>query len=145
MSTAKFSTMKKSHKTPLAMMLRAYDTALAMSYSVEHEQPRINFAESREPIEFGLDNCATHHICVDKPLFKTLLVPEKKIGVQGVAGSLSAEGLGTVEFTTRDDDGKNHSIALENVILLPSAPKNLISISRWSKDLKDDTLNIFEI
>ena len=37
-----------------------------------------------------------------------------------------------------DDNGRTHHIKLHDVILLPGAPKNLVSISRWSKDRKDD-------
>ena len=37
-----------------------------------------------------------------------------------------------------DNDKKVHTINLENVIYLPSACKNLISISKWSDDKKDN-------
>ena len=61
-----------------------------------------------------------------------------EIGVRDVVGSLNAEGLGTIQFTVRDDDGVDHRITLQNTILLPSAQKNLSSITRWSRDLQDD-------
>ena len=115
--------------------------AMAFTHSTNSttdDQQNANFSASKEPMEFGLDNCATHHICTNKALFSEIKIPEREIGVQGVAGSLAAEGIGTIAFNITDDNGKLHAIVLQNVILLPSAPKNLISVSRWSKDACDD-------
>ena len=115
--------------------------AMAFTHSTNSttdDQQNANFSASKEPMQFGLDNCATHHICTNKALFSEIKIPEREIGVQGVAGSLAAEGIGTIAFNITDDNGKLHAIVLQNVILLPSAPKNLISVSRWSKDACDD-------
>ena len=131
---------KGANSQAIAMMTTHRNRSMALSHLIDEdeEDPSINFSASNEPAEFGLDTCATHHICVNRSLFTEISVPEKSIGVQGVAGSLEAEGRGTVMFVVNDDDGKRHNITLHDVILLPSAPKNLISISRWSKDLQDD-------
>ena len=48
------------------------------------------------------------------------------------------KGIGTVTFTVTDDQGIESTIKLDNVIHLPEASKNLISISQWSRDRKDD-------
>ena len=81
-------------------------------------------------VEFGTDNCATHHICNNLSLFISPPIEVENVGIRGVSGSVSAEGIGTIQFSLQDDDGKDHLITLSNVIYLPSAPKNLISISQ---------------
>ena len=60
--------------------------------------------------------------------------PAPKIGVQGVAGSSMASGIGTIQFTIIDDDNVKHVIQLEDVIYLPESAKNLISTSKWADD-----------
>ena len=91
--------------------------------------------------EFGADNCATQHICGLKELFITMKSPETTIGVRGISGVSIAESIGTVLFTLKYDNGRDHDIKLNNVIFLPGAVKNLISISQWSRD-KDDNCAI---
>ena len=88
--------------------------------------------------EFGTDNCATQHICGVKELFVTMNPTTTAIGVKGISGTSMAEGMGTVRFTLKDDAQVVHNITLENVIYLPGAIKNLISISQWSRDKGDN-------
>lgn len=64
--------------------------------------------------------------------------PISNIGVKRIAGSAKAEGIGTIEFMILHDNKGEHKIRLENVIYLPQAAKNLISISQWAKDKKDN-------
>ena len=78
---------------------------------------------------FGVDNCATHHICSEKSLFIGVIRPCTNIGVRGISGSAIAEGIGTIAFTLTDSKGQKHHIEIENVIYLPSAAKNLIPVS----------------
>jgi len=87
---------------------------------------------------FGVDNCATHHICSEKSLFIGVIRPCTNIGVRGIAGSAIAEGIGTIAFTLTDSKDQKHHIEIENVIYLPSAAKNLVSVSQWSADKQDD-------
>ena len=58
--------------------------------------------------------------------------------MQGIAGKGIAKGIGTVVFTVTDNDGSKSIITLNNVIHLPEAFKNLISISQWSRDNQDN-------
>ena len=93
--------------------------------------------------EFGTDKCATHHICWEYNLF----IPStyrlmKSVGVQGIAGRAVAKGIYTIVFTVTDDNIEKSTIILENVIHLPEASKNLISISQWSKDSQDNCVVI---
>ena len=96
------------------------------------------FTFDTKPATFGTDNCATHHICYQRDLFASISEPATSIGVRGVSGSSTAEGIGTVKFRLKDDNKKTHDITLKNVIFLPQAAKNLISISQWSSDNSDD-------
>ena len=98
----------------------------------------LDFTLGFECTSFGIDNCATHHICGERNLFIEPMAIISNVGVKGIAGSLPAEGIGTVSFVIKDDNGKVHSIILHKVIFLPSAAKNLISVSQWSLDRKDD-------
>ena len=97
-----------------------------------------DFSLNSNSTEFGTDNCATHHICSERDLFVGEIKPISNIGVKGISGSAMAEGIGTIEFTIVDDNKEEHKIRLENVIYLPQAAKNLISISQWAKDKKDN-------
>ena len=123
---------------PMMMMTWGRKALALTHHPKEDDENCVSFATEVTRTEFGLDNCATHHICTEEKMFTKLFTPEREISVQGVAGSLEAKGVGTIRFTITDDDGRPHQIELNNVILLPSAPKNLISISRWSKDCNDD-------
>lgn len=64
-----------------------------------------------------------------------------KIGVMGVSGSSMASGIGTIRFIIADDDGRKHTIILNDVIYLPELANNLISTSKWSDD-KDNNCGI---
>jgi hypothetical protein len=51
---------------------------------------------------------------------------------------MPAQGIGTVSFSLKDDAGVTHNIDLQNVIFFPQAAQNLISVSQWSNDRKDN-------
>ena len=88
--------------------------------------------------EFAVDNCATHHVCNDKSLFISDIKPVSDIGISGVGGTALPVGISTVAFNLKNSDGIDDYIKLENTIYLPQCPKNLISVTRWSSDRKDD-------
>ena len=87
--------------------------------------------------KFGINNCANHHICSQLELFTSMII-STNISVKGVADSSLANGIGAVQFTIKYEAGIQHTITLENVIYLPSAAKNLISPSQWSRDKQDN-------
>ena len=89
-------------------------------------------------VEIGVDNCATHHLCGERSLFTDLRDIDDKILVNGISGSKAVEGIGTVKFMIMDSEGVYREIDLENVVFLPGAAKNLISVSQWSRDRGDD-------
>ena len=88
--------------------------------------------------EFGMDNCATHHICGDRNLFTILNVLPNTVHVNGISGSSMAKGIGTIRFHIMDTKGHDHLVVLDTVIYLPGAAKNLISVSQWAKDKEDN-------
>ena len=96
------------------------------------------FSFIHKSTEFGTDNCATNHICHQKELFVSISQVNNNIGVRGVSGDTKAAGLGSVRFTTKDDEGNQHNILLDNVFYLPTATKNLLSIAQWSATRRDN-------
>ena len=54
------------------------------------------------------------------------------------SGTALAAGNGTVKFTFRDSEDNIETIRLDNVIYVPKAVKNIISIAQWSEDRDDD-------
>ena len=60
------------------------------------------------------------------------------MGIKGVSGRATPLGIGTIQFILQDDEGVDHLITLDNVLYLPSAPKNLISVSQWASNRKDN-------
>eukprot|EP00957_Ditylum_brightwellii_P142165 10831408-Ditylum_brightwellii.AAC.1 len=52
----------------------------------------------------------------------------------GVGGIRKPESIGTVVFFKTDSEGIEKEIELENMLYIPGAPKNLISISQWSRE-----------
>ena len=60
------------------------------------------------------------------------------IGVKGISGSSLVTGVEIIRFTIKDDKNKVHEIILDNVIYLPEAVKNLISVAQWDEDKDDD-------
>ena len=50
------------------------------------------------------------------------------------------EGIGTVEWTWRDDDGKVHTYRLDDVYYFPDSPVNLLSVTEFAKTFGIDPL-----
>ena len=129
-----------SHVMP-SCCFTALPPTLALSSSSDDYRDRYTNADSDFSLgtyEFGMDNCATHHICGDKNLFMSMSDLPNDVHVNGISGSSMAKGIGTVRFHIMDTEGHDHLIVLDNVIYLPGAAKNLISISQWAKDKGDN-------
>ena len=114
--------------------------SLATSYSSSDTSPSNKPTSyfDLDPITFGVDNCATHHVCAEKSFFTSDMSPLPNTGVRGIAGTLPAEGIGTISITIKDDNGNTHRVDLSKVIFPPSAAQNLISVSQWSRDRNDN-------
>ena len=120
-----------------SQLILTTDTYVLASNAVDHDNNNaFNFVPTRT--EFGTDNRATQHICGVRNLFCTMRDPTHPIGVKGISGVSSAKGIGTIKFVLTDDDGQTHNVTLDNVIYLPGAIKNLISVSQWSREKQDN-------
>eukprot|EP00957_Ditylum_brightwellii_P212332 15367190-Ditylum_brightwellii.AAC.2 len=78
------------------------------------------------------------HICNLKQLFKELHPALAGTGIVGIGGVSLPEGIGNVVFQITDKDGKKHTIELENVLYIPDAPQNLISINQQPEEHHDN-------
>ena len=82
--------------------------ALANSITTKDAINLCSFDSTSVPTEFGTDNCATHLIFSQPELF-TSMIKSTTIGVKGVAGSSSAEGIGAIKFTIQDEASIQHT------------------------------------
>jgi len=90
-------------------------------------------------IEFGLDSYSMTHVCNTLDLFIPGTLRELPgLGIDGIGGTSQVSKLGSVQIEIVDDSGDRSHILLENVAYIPGCPKNLISISQWSKEREDD-------
>eukprot|EP00957_Ditylum_brightwellii_P129629 9888808-Ditylum_brightwellii.AAC.1 len=89
-------------------------------------------------IEFGLDNCCMSHICNQRELFSAMRELPQGVGILGVVGIRKPEGIGTVVFQIINSKAEVKDIKLENDHYIPNVPKNLISISQWSREREDN-------
>ena len=108
------------------------------STTILNESQEMDYSVQSDPIKFGTDNCATHHICSDLSLFVSKPKVIHGVGIKGITGSSPALGIGSIQFTITDEEGGVEVIRLDNVLYLPTAAKNLISTSKWSADKGDD-------
>jgi hypothetical protein len=90
--------------------------------------------------DVALDNCTTGHITFDKEDF----IPGSYVeytdskSVEGVGGTTSAAGRGSVRWTLTDQDNQVHLLILHNVNYVPTSPLRLLSPQQLSYDLGDD-------
>ncbi len=50
----------------------------------------------------------------------------------------NASGIGTVQWTWKDDSGKSHTFDVKNVLFFPSSPINILSVTELAEQLQDD-------
>ena len=58
--------------------------------------------------------------------------------MNGIRGTSSVTKLNCIQLEIIDGSGDRNTILLKNVAFSPSYPNNLISISKLSKETKDD-------
>lgn len=76
-----------------------------------------------------IDSSATHHVCKNKALFKTIDEEDGSVMYMGNASTVQVKGKGTVkiEFTS----GK--TLTLKHVFYVPEVRKNLIYVPLLNK------------
>eukprot|EP00957_Ditylum_brightwellii_P094801 7219549-Ditylum_brightwellii.AAC.1 len=89
-------------------------------------------------IEFGLENRCTNHVCYHKKLFKEMREAPEGIGIICIGRVRKPEGIRTFAFQLTDSMGNFHQIELKSVFYISDAPKNLILITQWSEERKDN-------
>jgi hypothetical protein len=85
------------------------------------------------------DNSSNVHICNDKRMFQDLKDVTSPNVVATIGGKNSSpSGVGTVKWTWKDDDGKDHTFIFENVLYFPNSPVNVLSVTSLADFLNDD-------
>ena len=112
---------------------------LANEVAIRSDQ---RYGFGKRPIDFGIGNCTIHHICSNSSLFSGKIQQCSNIGVRRVSGLVIAEVIGTIESRITDFKGMRHVIRITKVVYLPSAAKNIISVSQWNINKQDDAGNI---
>ena len=85
------------------------------------------------------DNSANVHICNDKSMFVGPIRPTDKHYVATIGGTKnSATGMGTVCWRWKDDTGRQHTTNVNNVLLFPQSPVNILSITALAAQFNDD-------
>ena len=84
------------------------------------------------------DNSANTHICNNKAMFVSF--KETTSGMVATTGGKMNRpgGIGTVEWTWKDDSGVSHTERLDNVLYFPQSPINIMSVTEFAKQLDDE-------
>jgi len=85
------------------------------------------------------DNSANVHICNNKSMFIGEIRKTDKHYVATIGGQKNAAtGMGTVRWEWKDDNGKQHTYDIEDTLYFPSSPVNILSVTSFAEQLKDD-------
>jgi len=87
-----------------------------------------------------VDNSANAHICRDKKFFVgEIRSVNSEAGVATIGGTdFKPAGIGTVEWTWTDDNGRRHTMRIENVLYFPQSPVNVLSVTAFASQLGDE-------
>ena len=97
----------------------------------------MNFDEGGETAV--CDNAATAHICNNKHMYVGEIRPVKTQGVATIGGTnFKPSGIGTVQWSWRDDNYKKHTEELDNVLFFPESPVNIISLHQLGRHFGND-------
>ena len=85
------------------------------------------------------DNSANVHICNDKSMFIGDTRKTDQHYVATIAGQKSAaSAMGTVRWKWKDDNGKEHSYDVRDVLYFPTSPVNILSVTGFADQLNDN-------
>ena len=96
-------TVSFDHYLPTCLVTDTEDTEATILVGQCEARNKQDFGTGS--ITFGVDNCATQHICSVPSLFRERPTPHAHLGVKGISGTKLAQGTGTIQFTIKDDDG----------------------------------------
>jgi len=77
-------------------------------------------------ISLILDTRASVSITNCSADFITAILPVQNTTLKGIAAGLTIKGLGTVQYTVRDDIGREHTITIPEVLCVPDCPSRLL-------------------
>jgi hypothetical protein len=85
------------------------------------------------------DNSANTHVCNNKSMFTELHPIENPTHVATIGGrNTLPSGIGQVKWSWSDDNGKKHEYTLKKVYYFPQSPVNILSITEFAQQLKDE-------
>ena len=85
------------------------------------------------------NNSVNVHICNDKSMFVGPICPTDKHYVATIGGTKNAAtGMGTVCWRWKDDAGRQHTTNVNDVLLFPQSPVNILSITAFAAQFNDD-------
>ena len=85
------------------------------------------------------DNSANVHICNDKSMFVGPIWQTDKHYVATIGGTKNAAtGMGTVCWRWKDDTRRQHSTNINDVLLFPQSPVNILSITALAAQFNND-------
>ena len=79
---------------------------------------------------FGVDSCASDHICHDKGMFSTLDSTKFKTFKVVHGETITSSGVGSVELLVATTQGKPRVLTLRNVHYIPQQNMSLISVDK---------------
>jgi hypothetical protein len=79
---------------------------------------------------FGVDSCASEHICHDKDMFSTLDSTKFKTFNVVHGETITSSGVGDVELLVETTQGKPRVLTLRNVHYIPQQSMSLISVDK---------------
>ena len=115
MMTMKSCPHNPPHPFCIITTVTSNTNGLFLAVYVDTDEEAYSF--SNNPAEFSIYNCATYQICSILGMLISMRAADKT-GMQGVNGSTTASGIGTIKFTITDDNNIKHTIMLHDVIYL---------------------------
>ena len=96
---------------------------------------RIKF--DTDSIRIAVDTGASRTISSHSTDFEGEITPTKRT-IDGIASGLEATGIGTIHWTTQDDQGRVHVVRIPNSLYVPASPIRILSPQHWAQEMDDN-------
>jgi hypothetical protein len=80
--------------------------------------------------KFGVDSCASEHICHDEGMFSTIDYTKSKTFRVVHGETITSSGVGNVELLVQTTQGKQRVLTLRDVHYIPQQKSSLISVNK---------------
>jgi len=91
---------------------------------------------SSEYFRLAVDNHCSQ--CISNDIYHFVSFTPKSGKLQGIKGSLSIEGIGTVKWAMKDVKGFWRTVTIENVLYVPKLGSSFLSPQHWTQMNKDE-------